>query len=233
VRVRFELDTDYSVTEDGWYVDDVVIEGVGSGNQLPPAPALLDPLPGGETLATVTLTCGTVTDPEGDDVTYGFRVYDGPELTGVVFAAQDVAAVGAQAQVEVPGLTPGETYWWRAFAADEVEWGLMSEAQDFVVSTSTGVDVVIPGLGLRRLGDTGGHARLALDLPRAGNLDVTVYNARGQAVRTLAQGNRAAGSHVLHWDGRDASGRAAASGVYLVRARDGRESAVVRVLMVR
>ncbi|MBU1073125.1 T9SS type A sorting domain-containing protein, partial [bacterium] len=193
-----------------------------------------DPPPGGETPAAATLTCGTVTDPEGDPVTYGFRVYDDPELTSVVFATQGVASVGAQAQAEVPGLTPGQTYWWRAFAADTLEWGLMSDARDFTVSTSTGVDVAILGLDLRQLDRTGGeNARLSLNLPHAGDLTVTVYNARGQAVRTLASGEHAAGGHVLTWDGRDNDGRGAASGVYFVRARAGGETAVSRVLMVR
>ncbi len=234
VRVRFELDTDYSVTEDGWYVDDVVIEGVGSSNELPPAPALIDPAPGGETLTTVALTCGTVTDPEGDPVTYGFRVYDDAALTSVVFATEGVTAAGGEAEAEITGLADGQTYWWRAFAADTVEWGLMSDAQDFVVNASTDVDGVILGFDLRQIARSGGeNVRLALDLPRAGDLTVTVFNARGQAVRTLASGSRAAGSHLLTWDGRDASGRHAASGVYFVKAKAGNESAVARVLMVR
>ena len=234
VRVRFELDTDYSVTEDGWYVDDVVIEGVGSSNQLPPAPELLDPLSGGETSTTATLTCGTVTDPEADPVTYGFRVYDDAELTSVIFATQDVVAGGGEAQAEVTGLIDGETYWWRAFAADSIEWGLMSDAQDFVVNDATAVDGAILGFDLRQLDRTGGeNVRLSLNLPQAGDLTVKVYNARGQVMRTLASGDRAAGAHVLTWDGRDAFGRSAASGVYFVRAHAGDESAVSRVLIVR
>jgi len=234
VRVRFELDTDYSVTEDGWYVDDVVIEGVGSANALPPAPALIDPAPGGETPTTAVLSCGTVTDPEGDTVTYGFRVYDDAALTSVVFATDGIAAVDDQAQVDVAGLTDGATYWWRAFGADETEWGLMGEARAFTVNAATAVDGVILGFDLRQLDRTGGESvRLSLNLPRAGDLAVTVYNARGQAVRTLASGERSAGAHVLTWDGRDAAGRAAASGVYFVKARSGAETAVSRVLMVR
>jgi len=234
VRVRFELVTDYSVHEDGWYVDDVVIEGVGSSNALPPAPALIDPAPGAETPTTATLSCGTVTDPEGDTVTYGFRVYDDAALTSVVFATDGIAAVDDQAQVDVAGLTDGATYWWRAFGADETEWGLMGEARAFTVNAATAVDGVILGFDLRQLDRTGGESvRLSLNLPRAGDLAVTVYNARGQAVRTLASGERSAGAHVLTWDGRDAAGRAAASGVYFVKARSGAETAVSRVLMVR
>jgi len=235
VRVRFMLDTDYSITEDGWYVDDVMIEGVGSANQLPPAPAQLWPLNGADTEANpFNLTCGTVTDPEGDPVTYGFRVYDSSTLTTVVFATQDVAAVGAQAQAAPTGLTVGETYWWRTFAADTEAWGLMGDMRSFTVTEVTGVNDLALGLDLRRLDGTGGQTvSLSLNLPQSGDLTVTVYNTRGQAVRTLVSGERTAGSHVLSWDGRDATGRGVASGVYLVRARAGEQTAVSRVLMVR
>ena len=235
VRVRFTLDTDYSIVYDGWYVDDVMIEGVGSSNQLPPTPAQLWPLDGTDTeSSTFNLICGTVTDPESDPVTYGFRVYDSPALTAVVFATQDVAAIGAQAQATPTGLTVGETYWWRAFAADTEAWGLMGDMHSFTVTEITGVNDLALGLDLRRLDGTGSRTvNLALNLPHSGDLTVTVYNTRGQAVRTLVSGERTAGNHVLSWDGRDTTGRGVASGVYLVRASAGEQTAVSRVLMVR
>ncbi len=235
VLIRFLLSTDYSVTTDGWYVDDVVIEGIGSSNQLPAAPALLWPLDGAYPMVdTLNLTCGTVTDPEGDPVTYGFRIYDSPDLTTVVFAVEDVAAIGAQAQVFPTGLTVAETYWWRAFAADTEAWGLLGDVRSFIVDDLTDVYDLALGLDLRRLDGTGGqNVRLSLNLPRSSDLSVTVFNARGQAVRTLLDGERAAGAHVLSWDGRDKTGRGVASGVYFVRARAGDLSTVSRILMVR
>ncbi len=234
VRIRFLLDTDYSVTEDGWYVDDVTIEGYGDGNLLPPAPALLEPLDGVETGVGFMLTCDTVTDPDGDPVTYGFRVYDSADLSNAVFATQDVEASGDEAQTYPSGLVEGETYWWRAFAADDEAWGLMGDVRSFTVGIVSDVIIGAEGLSLRRLDPTGsGAVELALGLPRTGGVSVTVYNARGRAVRDLHGGELTAGDHVLSWDGRDDGGRAAASGVYFVRARAGERSAVVRVLMVR
>ncbi|MCB1183323.1 S8 family serine peptidase, partial [bacterium] len=60
---------------------------------------------------------------------------------------------------------------------------------------------------------------LAWSAPRPGRLVVTVYDLRGRRVRVLHDGVVAAASGRLRWDGRDAAGRAAASGVYLVRLR--------------
>ncbi|MEC8932844.1 MAG: FlgD immunoglobulin-like domain containing protein [Candidatus Latescibacterota bacterium] len=44
-----------------------------------------------------------------------------------------------------------------------------------------------------------------------------IYNALGQQVRTLVDGDQVAGQQVAIWDGRDAAGRRLASGVYVYR----------------
>ena len=44
-----------------------------------------------------------------------------------------------------------------------------------------------------------------------------VFNVLGQRVATLVDGQQGAGAYVARWDGTDASGRAAASGVYFYR----------------
>ena len=48
-------------------------------------------------------------------------------------------------------------------------------------------------------------------------MHLAVYALNGQPVRTLVQGVAAPGWHEVRWDGRDAAGRAVASGVYLYR----------------
>ena len=54
-------------------------------------------------------------------------------------------------------------------------------------------------------------------LPQPGEMQLEVYDLAGQRVTTLASGSRAAGSYVLHWDGRDDDGRMLATGVHLYR----------------
>ncbi|MBU0741361.1 hypothetical protein KJ554_03280, partial [bacterium] len=59
---------------------------------------------------------------------------------------------------------------------------------------------------------------LSFTTARAERLDVTVHDARGRLVRSLARGeDLAAGLHVLGWDGRGEDGRPAASGAYFLR----------------
>ena len=58
---------------------------------------------------------------------------------------------------------------------------------------------------------------IPFSLARDGRVTLRVYDVSGHFVATLLDENRAAGDHVARWDGRDARGRASASGVYLVR----------------
>lgn len=54
-------------------------------------------------------------------------------------------------------------------------------------------------------------------LPEATNVRLAIYDVMGREVKTLVSGPVAAGAHEMTWDGTDAAGVAAASGVYLYR----------------
>ncbi len=56
-------------------------------------------------------------------------------------------------------------------------------------------------------------------VPRAGRVDLQVYDLAGRQVRTLVGGELAATTHTVVWDGRDDTGRQAASGTYYYRLR--------------
>ncbi|MFO7607916.1 MAG: FlgD immunoglobulin-like domain containing protein [Candidatus Krumholzibacteriia bacterium] len=62
----------------------------------------------------------------------------------------------------------------------------------------------------------GAAVHFAVPAPGA-RVRVAVHDVRGRLVRVLADGWLAGGPHHRRWDGRDAAGRAAASGVYTVR----------------
>ena len=54
-----------------------------------------------------------------------------------------------------------------------------------------------------------------------GSVELVVFAAAGQRIRTLVAGHHAPGSYQVRWDGRDQAGTAAASGIYLYRLRAG------------
>jgi len=69
-------------------------------------------------------------------------------------------------------------------------------------------------------------------LPEAGRVRLDVFAADGRLVRTLVDGALGVGEHAVVWDGCDALGRPASSGVYLYRlATDGGVAARKMVLV--
>ncbi len=62
---------------------------------------------------------------------------------------------------------------------------------------------------------------IGYELPTTTNVILKVYNILGQEVRTLVRGVESAGFKQVQWDGRDASGRSAASGIYIYRIEAG------------
>ncbi len=50
-----------------------------------------------------------------------------------------------------------------------------------------------------------GAAELAFELPAAGHVRLTLLDVQGREVARLVDGERAAGRHAAHWDGRDAT----------------------------
>ena len=69
-------------------------------------------------------------------------------------------------------------------------------------------------------------------LPTGNEVELSLFNLVGQKVATLVGGYRQAGTYTLHWDGRDAHGRALASGVYLYHLRTDKGQAETRKLVL-
>ena len=74
---------------------------------------------------------------------------------------------------------------------------------------------------------------LPFSLPRDGHVRMTVWNTAGQRVRVLVDEIAGAGFHQVQWDGRDEAGRAAASGLYLVRMVTGAKVQMAKVTLLK
>ncbi|MCB1183959.1 T9SS type A sorting domain-containing protein [bacterium] len=70
-------------------------------------------------------------------------------------------------------------------------------------------------------------------LPAAGEVSVRVYDAAGRLVRALVQENRAAGPHVVVWNGDDDAGRKAASGVYWAQVKSDGQSVQQKMVLLK
>jgi len=74
---------------------------------------------------------------------------------------------------------------------------------------------------------------ITFDLPASAPVRVTVFDAAGRQVAVLVDAVMPAGRQAVRWDGRDASGRSVASGVYFARVEAGAASATRPMTLLR
>ena len=74
---------------------------------------------------------------------------------------------------------------------------------------------------------------LRFALPAGANVSLSVYDAAGRLVRTLADGAMPAGEHAATWDLRDANGRNVGAGLYFARLEVARQALTRRIAVTR
>lgn len=69
-------------------------------------------------------------------------------------------------------------------------------------------------------------------VPEAGLVQVSIFNALGQRITRLVNQSQAAGWHQIVWDGKDASGKAVANGLYFYELKSGQYIQIRKLLLV-
>jgi len=69
--------------------------------------------------------------------------------------------------------------------------------------------------------------------PKDGNIQIEVYNILGKKVRTLFDGQQAAGTYEVRWNARDDYGSTLSSGVYLITLRSGNFVTAKRITLLK
>ena len=75
--------------------------------------------------------------------------------------------------------------------------------------------------------------KVAFAIEADGHAMINIYNVQGQLVRRLVDGNMAAGTHQVTWDGRDQSGLQVGSGVYFARLISGGQVAEHKMVLLK
>jgi len=78
-----------------------------------------------------------------------------------------------------------------------------------------------------------GSTTIAYAIASESDVEISVFNVRGQRVRALVNERAVPGSYLTTWDGRDEAGARAAPGVYFYRLSVGDYRAVKKMLLLR
>ena len=70
-------------------------------------------------------------------------------------------------------------------------------------------------------------------LPEAAEINLKIYNVRGQLVKTLVSGQLESGFHSIAWDGLGNDGKRVASGLYIYRLQTSNHLFVKKMLFVK
>jgi endonuclease/exonuclease/phosphatase family metal-dependent hydrolase len=174
---------------------------------------------------------------EGGDGRFGFVGGFGPELVGASPAVYSLEFDGAGAAEDslysaVLTLRTRDDTSVRGWSDLD---DLVLHLSAFVQSGSSAPESEVDGFALA-LGSANpfrDRATLTLAMPDPGRAAARVYDVTGRTVRTLVDTELPAGTHDLVWDGRDDSGRACASGVYLIRANCGLDVDSRKLVLLR
>ncbi|MDM7916763.1 MAG: M14 family zinc carboxypeptidase [Candidatus Eisenbacteria bacterium] len=237
-QVRFRIQVSDRMTavdtiEGG--IDDFTLYSVGSANQQPGPPTPLDPPDGGMVVSTVTLTVGNAEDPEGDPLTYGFRVYADAAFTDLVASVDEVASGEGATSWQVDPPLPSGTYYWRAFAKDAEVRGMYSPAFRFDFRATSGASdparEAAAGI-LVTPNPASAGTRIRYMIPATLTSRLSIHDPQGRVVRELRTVPSATGWHEVVWDGRDDAGRRVPSGAYWVRLWTPGATRTVRVVRI-
>jgi len=75
--------------------------------------------------------------------------------------------------------------------------------------------------------------KISFAVDKPGNVDVRVFNTRGELVRTVSNQWYPQGSHTITWDGSTQSGGHAPSGIYYIRAKSGGSASIVKAVLAK
>ncbi len=77
------------------------------------------------------------------------------------------------------------------------------------------------------------ETNLAFELPGDGNLQLCIYNLRGQLIRELINGYISMGCYNFSWDGRDSQGNLMNDGVYFAAIRWNDHQQVIKMILLK
>jgi predicted outer membrane repeat protein len=181
--------------------------------------------------------------PIADRISLGWSKSEAPDLlrylvyrgtSEIVNPAVDSLVTMTEDTVFIDASPPEEVAWYIVLAEDI--HGNLSKPSNQVMVDPTGVGAIVPreyALHPNVPNPFNPVTTIRFDLPEVVHVRIVIYNLPGQRVRTLVNGERTAGVHTAVWNGTDAIGRRAASGIYWYRMTAGDRVFVRRMTLSR
>jgi len=164
------------------------------------------------------------------------------EVTPVIVAIKQLTAPPYTFHVETDSLAD-EVYWLRVLAKSE-NGGSNTMAISYIVD-NTGPSVATSvhdagqavsstfQLGQNYPNPFNPSTTISYSVEISGDVDLKIYNMRGQVIRNLVSGVKPAGDYTVVWDGKDDFGRQVPSGHYFYRFKTGERHATRPMILLK
>jgi carboxyl-terminal processing protease len=128
-----------------------------------------------------------------------------------------------------PDAPRGETtYWLQEIDADgNASW--LGSVTLPAIDTTPGRPALFPN----RPNPFNTHTKISFFVNYPYRVRIDIHDAAGRRVATLTDDRYPAGDHYVFWDGRDAAGKAVASGIYFLRFTANKKSETRKLVLVR
>jgi hypothetical protein len=111
---------------------------------------------------------------------------------------------------------------------------IKNESAKFAVQLSEGINVPATfALSQNYPNPFNPVTHFTVDLPRATEVEVAVYDVLGRKIASLLNGNQAAGQYMLEWNGRDGNGVVVPTGMYFLRMSSDEFNAARKIMMMK
>jgi len=77
------------------------------------------------------------------------------------------------------------------------------------------------------------NAYISYNIGTKADVKLSIYNTKGQLVRTLNEQNRMPGNYTTVWDGKDNSGNACPTGIYMIRMQAGNVTSSIKAMLMK
>ncbi|MBP7564000.1 MAG: T9SS type A sorting domain-containing protein, partial [Candidatus Cloacimonetes bacterium] len=75
---------------------------------------------------------------------------------------------------------------------------------------------------------------IAFNLPVSGNVEISIFNIKGQKVNSLVHEKLRAGSHIFQWTGKDSNGKNCASNIYFALVKvNGKQQVIKKITLLK
>lgn len=154
----------------------------------------------------------------------GYKVYrNNEELTQL-----EASATTYQDQ----GLEAGEQYSYHVTAMYGTQESSSSNSVDVSIVSSEEVCEVLSGIS-NYPNPFNPNTTISFSLNSSADVNVSVYNTKGQLVKTLVNSDLAAGNHSYNWNGVDEQNRSVGSGLYLYKVKTANSETIKKMLLVK